>query len=88
MKFSTESGTKYEITDIEPWAQGYTGNVKRISDIELVSFGTGADMGHLPEDGMPAHFPHLPRVGQRFSYIGPEPYAGCLSTPVTEITEE
>lgn len=85
MRFITESGTSYELTDIEEAPGGYTATLSR-DGVPIVHYVTGEPMA-APLPAETVFFSTLPEVGKRFSFISPTA-AGCMSTPVREIEDE
>jgi len=82
VKFVTESGSAYELTDIEETRDGYIAELSR-EGVPLVEFGTGVEMPELPAQTV--YFAALPTVGARFGY-STGTHGWALSTPVSEVT--
>lgn len=84
MKFTTRSGTTYSLTDIQEEEHGGYSAVMTRGGVPLVHVRTGEDMDELT--GERAYFAAMPEVGESFFYATAS-HAGCVSTPITEVTE-
>lgn len=102
MRFKTKSGTEYVLKDVEmvveatgeeypsvgpqgiPVIVSYTGSLSRLGvplrDLSTEGFFETVEEFHYIE------FASMPKVGSRFTYYHPV-WAGCYSTPITEIFE-
>ncbi|MGZ4518803.1 MAG: hypothetical protein ACXVGB_00095 [Mycobacteriaceae bacterium] len=82
MKFVTESGSAYELTDVEETPEGgYMATLTR-EGVPLVEFGTGREMEDMPTQTV--YFANPPEVGERFRY-GTGTHGWAVSTPVAEV---
>lgn len=90
MKFTTKSGSQYEITDVDVHSDTFmgqtiqraTGRIRRLGNVVFDPNGSDIDMN----DGEwhDVRFNYLPRVNETFVYYTPE-WGVCYSTPVTEV---
>lgn len=101
MRFKTTSGTDYILNNIETQIEAtgescpsvgpqgipvrvvYTGNLLRVG-VPLLDAWTGKEF-EAEADFHQIEFTSMPEIGVRFTYYHPL-WAGCYSTPVTEIT--
>lgn len=84
MKFTTVSGSEYELTDIEPGAEGGSTATLFREGVPLADYHSGLDMEGLPVSKV--FFAVGPEVGESFCY-NTATHGWCLSTAVDEVTE-
>lgn len=83
MRFTTASGSTYEILEVEETDRYFTGYLVR-DGVPLKDFDTGLEMSEL--HAQPITFVMPPTVGARFSY-GTKTHGLCISTEVVSIEE-
>lgn len=104
LKFKTSSGTEYILKDVElqidatgedcpavgpqgiPVVVTYTGKLARVGS-PLRDLSTGGYLDTATDSFHSVTFASMPTVGDRFVYYH-ELWAGCFSTPVSEINAE
>lgn len=85
MRFTTASGTTYELTEIADDG-GVTRGAYLIRDgVPLIDIADGSEMSELHAQRVV--FVKYPAVGESFVYVS-QSHGTCHSTPVTVITEE